>query len=113
MITVIAEFKVKPECTDKFIRLAAECTRDTKKEAGNLSYKVILSATDTDTQEYFSKLCGRKTATRRSITNSGTITDSECDVPAIEPAMLGNLHPKLLLICSGGFLFLRKNYYFK
>lgn len=46
MITVIAEFKVKPECTDKFIRLAAECTRDTKKEAGNLSYKVFSGRED-------------------------------------------------------------------
>lgn len=46
MITVIAEFKVKPECTDKFIRLTAECTRNTKKEAGNLSYKVFSGRED-------------------------------------------------------------------
>lgn len=84
-----------------------------KSMLGNLAYKVILSASDTETQEYFSKLCGRKKTTRRSVTNTGTVTDSECDEPAVEPAKLGNLHPNLLLICSGGYLFLRKNYYFK
>lgn len=41
MITIIADFDVKPDCVDKFIRLAAECTRSTRKENGNLSYKVF------------------------------------------------------------------------
>lgn len=84
-----------------------------KAMLGNLDYKAILSATDTDTQEYLAKLCGKKQTTRRSVTNTGTITDSECEVPAIEPSRLGNLHPNLLLICTGGYLILRKNYYFK
>lgn len=84
-----------------------------KAMIANLDYKVILSASDTDTQEYFAKLCGKKQTTRRSVTNTGTITDSECEVPAIEPSRLGNLHPNLLLICTGGYLILRKNYYFK
>lgn len=46
MITVIAEFNVKPECTGGFIKLAAECTKNTRKEAGNLSYKVYQGRTD-------------------------------------------------------------------
>lgn len=46
MITVIAEFDVKSECTEEFIRLAAECTRNTKKEAGNLAYKVYQGRAD-------------------------------------------------------------------
>lgn len=41
MITIVANFDVKPDCADKFIRLAAECTRGSRKENGNLSYKVF------------------------------------------------------------------------
>lgn len=41
MVTIIAEFQVKSGCADEFTRLAAECTRNTRKEAGNLSYKVF------------------------------------------------------------------------
>lgn len=46
MITIIAKFDVKNGCADKFIRLAAECTRNTRKENGNLSYKVFSSRED-------------------------------------------------------------------
>lgn len=41
MITVIADFNVEIGQTDKFIRLAADCTRNTRKENGNLSYRVF------------------------------------------------------------------------
>ncbi|MBQ5663228.1 MAG: type IV secretory system conjugative DNA transfer family protein, partial [Bacteroidaceae bacterium] len=64
-----------------------------KAMLGNLDYKAILSATDSDTQEYLAKLCGKRKTTRRSTTNTGTITDTETDEPAIEPSKLGNLHP--------------------
>ena len=37
MITIVANFSVKPDCVDKFIKLAADCTRSTRKENGNLS----------------------------------------------------------------------------
>ncbi len=46
MIVVIAEFDVKHDCVDEFIRLAADCTRNTRKEAGNLSYKVFSERND-------------------------------------------------------------------
>jgi quinol monooxygenase YgiN len=46
MITIIADFAVKSDCMDKFIRLAADCTRETRKENGNLSYKVFRSRED-------------------------------------------------------------------
>lgn len=46
MITIVADFDVKPDCTDKFIRLAADCTRNTRKENGNLSYKVFRGRED-------------------------------------------------------------------
>ena len=43
MITVIARFDVKPECMDKFIRCACDCSRNSRRESGNLSYKVYNS----------------------------------------------------------------------
>ncbi|MGN0182720.1 MAG: putative quinol monooxygenase [Candidatus Ornithomonoglobus sp.] len=46
MITIVANFDVKPDCVDKFIRLAADCTRNTRKENGNLSYKVFQARND-------------------------------------------------------------------
>lgn len=46
MITIVADFDVKPDCVDKFIRLAADCTRSTHKENGNLSYKVFQARCD-------------------------------------------------------------------
>ena len=46
MITIVANFDVKPDCVDKFIRLAADCTRNTRKENGNLSYKVFQARYD-------------------------------------------------------------------
>lgn len=46
MITIVAKFDVKQDCVDKFIRLAAECTRNTRKENGNLSYKVFAERYD-------------------------------------------------------------------
>lgn len=48
MITIIAEFQVKSGCADEFIRLATECTRNTRKEAGNLSYRVFYERNDGD-----------------------------------------------------------------
>lgn len=46
MITIVANFDVKADSVDKFIRLAADCTRNTRKEVGNLSYKVFHARND-------------------------------------------------------------------
>lgn len=40
MITIIANFKIKSDCVDQFKRLALVCVRNTRKERGNLSYKI-------------------------------------------------------------------------
>ena len=45
MITIIAKFSVVSGKTDEFIKLANDVTRQTKKEKGNLSYKVFQSQT--------------------------------------------------------------------
>lgn len=46
MIVIVADFDVKQDCVDSFVRLAAECTRSTRKENGNLSYKVFQGRED-------------------------------------------------------------------
>lgn len=40
MITIIAKFDVKADCIDEFKKCAVSVTRDTRKEKGNLSYKI-------------------------------------------------------------------------
>ena len=46
MITIVARFKVLPDKTDEFIKLATDVTRETRKEKGNLSYKILRSQED-------------------------------------------------------------------
>lgn len=46
MITVIAEFKVKSDKTAEFIKHATDVTRETRKEKGCLSYKVLTARED-------------------------------------------------------------------
>lgn len=43
MITIIAKFDVLPDKTDEFIKCAIDVTRETRKERGNLSYKIYKS----------------------------------------------------------------------
>ena len=40
MIKIVADFSIKPDCVDRFIRHAAVVARETRKENGNLSYHV-------------------------------------------------------------------------
>lgn len=46
MITITAKFSVRSDCVDKFIKLAVNVTRETRKERGNLSYKIYQSRND-------------------------------------------------------------------
>ncbi len=41
MITIIADFDVKPSSVEEFIKCATDLTRETRKEKGCLSYKVM------------------------------------------------------------------------
>lgn len=43
MITIIAKFDVMPGKNDEFIKYAVDVTRETRKERGNLSYKILQS----------------------------------------------------------------------
>lgn len=82
----------------------------------NYCFKVILGASDTDTQEYFAKLIGyvnkKKKSTSRS-SKSTTHTVSEVKEYAIEPSDLSRLRDSLILLHPDGYTILKKNFYFK
>ena len=40
MITIVAKFDVKSQSLDEFTKAAIDVTRETRKERGNLSYKI-------------------------------------------------------------------------
>lgn len=46
MIVITADFSVKKDYINDFVKLAAECTKHTKKEPGNLSYRVFAKRDD-------------------------------------------------------------------
>ena len=81
----------------------------------NFQFKVVLGASDTDTQEYFAKLIGNKIIQNHSISrNAKSVTRTYTDVKeyAIEPAELAHLKNELLLLYPDGYIRLMKNYYF-
>jgi len=82
----------------------------------NFAYKVILGASDTETQEYFAKLIGYTSVPRKSVSRNGksvTTTESDTKDFAVEPASLAHLQDKLLVLNPDGFIKLRKNYFYK
>lgn len=46
MITIIASFHVKPECCEQFRALAKDCVEGSRKEEGNISYKLFVCNSD-------------------------------------------------------------------
>lgn len=48
MIMVIARFEAKPGQRDEVVRLAAPCIEATRKEAGCISYELMLSTENPD-----------------------------------------------------------------
>lgn len=82
----------------------------------NYRFKVVLGASDTDTQEYFAKLIGYQDAKKHSTSsnaNQTTHTESEAKEWVIEPADLARLGENLVLLNPDGYMKLKKNYYFK
>lgn len=85
----------------------------------NFRFKVLLSADDPDTQEYFAKLIGYENAKKNSVSKSAkayTYTESEAREWIIEPAKLARLDAEdssLILLCGGMYMRIKKNYYFK
>lgn len=81
----------------------------------NFVYKVILSASDSDTQEYFAKLIGHNEKTKDTYTGgmtpSSTTTEKDWIIQPEDLAHLGK--DKLILLHRGGHSILRKNYFWK
>lgn len=82
----------------------------------NYNYKIVLGASDTETQEYFAKLIGYKNVTKNSTSKNGkhiTYTQSEMKDYAIEPSSLAHLKNELILLHPEGFSKLKKHFYYK
>jgi len=82
----------------------------------NFAFKAVLGCDDTDTQEYFSRLIGEKTVIRKSISTNDrtkTQTESEYTERIIPPAELARLGQYLVLLSPGGYLKLKKNYFYR
>lgn len=90
---------------------------ETKAMMNNFAFKVVLGATDTETQEYFSKLIGhrkvRQKSVRHGIGRNYSVTETDSKEYAVEPEDLARLKNSLILIYPGGYIKLKKNYYYK
>lgn len=73
----------------------------------NFAFKVVLGASDTETQEYFAKLIGKQ--------DQINILDPERPQKEwiIEPSDFAHLRNELVLLHPDGHIRLKKNYYFK
>lgn len=91
-------------------------SEERKAMINNFRFRVLLGATDADTQEYFSKLIGYKITTRRGVSRSGrgkTTSVTETKDYAVEPSSLAQLKNDLIVLSDDGYEKLQKNYYFK
>lgn len=85
----------------------------------NCNFKIVLSASDVDTQEYFSKLAGTHKVKKETINqnNSFGVTNSTSityiDEANIKPTEFAALDKKLVLLYAGKHYKLKKIYYFK
>lgn len=82
----------------------------------NCGYKIILKATDPDTQEYVSRLIGEYDASKMTHSwsqNNNGYSKSTQKNRIIEAAELAYLGDTLILIGPTGYMQLQKNYYFK
>lgn len=87
-----------------------------KSMMNNYKYKVVLEASDPDTQKYFAELIGQvkeKKINYTTGTHNTSKTESQERTWAVEPSMLANLGDKLILIHNAGWIELKKNFYFK
>lgn len=86
-----------------------------KAMMNNFRFKVVLGASDSDTQKYFADLIGYVTKKRESVARSDgrtTRTTSEANVYAIEPAKLDHLKKNLIVLSPDGWIELKKNFYY-
>ena len=82
----------------------------------NFKYVAVLSASDSDTQEYLARLIGKHEVQSTSVSvssRSTTRTRSQSKDYIIDPHELGHLGDYLILIYDKGMLRLRKDFYYK
>jgi type IV secretory pathway TraG/TraD family ATPase VirD4 len=82
----------------------------------NYAYTVILSATDPDTAEYFSRKAGECNVIRRTVTESmdgGSESQTLQRERIIFPEEFSKLGNSLILLHPAGIMELKKNFYFK
>ena len=91
--------------------------RDERKSMmANFKYVAVLSANDSDTQDYLARLIGQHRMQTTSISvssRSTTRTHSQSKDYIIDPHELGRLGEYLILIYDKGTLRLRKDFYYK
>lgn len=85
---------------------------------GNFAHKVILEASETETQEWASKLTGQEEMEKTSKTYDGgpgptSKTKSKQKENLVEPWEFANLGDNLILLFPGGYKRLKKNFFFK
>ena len=83
----------------------------------NFRYTLVLGATNIETQEYFAKRAGyvkkKQITTTSRMYDRSTVSETETREPAIDPQEFARLGDHLLLLYPGGYIRLRKDYYFK
>lgn len=82
----------------------------------NFAYKIVLGCSDSDTQEYFSRLIGEKEVYRKAVSKNGkqvTNTKTEAKEKIVPPAELARLGRHMILLAEGRYYKLTKNYYFE
>ena len=89
---------------------------ETKAMMNNFAFKVILGASDTDTQVYLSKLIGHKDDTAKAalryLTKDKNNTFKGREY-AVDPENLDRLRNSLILLYPGGHIKLQKNFFYK
>lgn len=95
--------------TQSIADIDALYTHDYRKSMmNNFSFKVILSASDTDSQRYFAELIGKEDAEKQIGINKKTVPQRY----VVEPAELAHLGNDLILLHPDGYKRLSKNFYF-
>lgn len=89
---------------------AVYSTNYRKSMMNNFAFKVILSASDTDSQRYFSDLIGKEDTEKQSSFTTKKVVSQRY---IIEPAELAHLGHDLILLHPDGYKRLAKNFYFK
>ena len=101
--------------TQSISQLDAIYGKDNRKVmTDNCAYKIILNASDADSQQYFSKLAGTYTKHQKSYTKgrSSSYSISEHDAPIIKPEQFATLK-EALLISPFGIQWIKKSPYYK